>query len=789
MSRFKNCMKLFISTLLLFLIISFGWAQQKYTISGVVKDAKTGEEIIGAAIVIKGSSTGVASNSYGFYSLTLDKGNYILLCRSIGYQTKELSIDLTKNINLNFEISDNSVELKEVEIAAKSKDETVQEKRISVVSMDIGTVKSLPAMFGEVDILKSIQLMPGIQSAGEGGSGFNVRGGATDQNLILLDEAPVYNASHLMGFFSVFNSDAIKDIDVYKGGIPAKYGGRLSSLLDIRMRDGNSKKFSGSGGIGTISSRLTLEGPIVKDKGSYLVSGRRTYADQFLRFAKNKDLRKNKLYFYDVNLKANYRISEKDKVFLSGYFGRDVLEFNKLFGFDWGNATGTFRWNHLYGPKLFSNITAIFSDFSYGISLDFSETQNFKVTSGIRDYGLKADYTYYANPKNKINFGAQSTYHFFQPGKVGPLQETSIFTKSVMPTKSALETSGYIDHEWDISGKFTLRYGLRYTNFDNVGTSTEYLYKSDNITVTDTLKYKEWEHIKTHEGFEPRAALSFAVSENISIKASYDRTYQFLHQASNSATTLPTDIWIPSGLYVKPQYSDQGAIGYFHEFKKGWEASVESYYKLMHNQIDFKDNASLFFNERIDRELLVGKGWSYGAEFLVRKNAGKTTGWLAYTWAKTFRQIEGINSGDPYPVKNDRRHNISIVLMQKIKERYSLSATWVYASGNAVTFPSGSYEYEGSIIPYYAERNGYRMPNYHRGDVSFTIDPKKKADRKFESSWNFSIYNVYNRENAYAIVFREKKDKNGDIIPNGGTEAVQISLFKIIPSVTWNFKF
>jgi hypothetical protein len=762
---------------------------QKYTVSGSVNDLKTGEEIIGASVIVKGTTTGVATNSYGFFSLTLDKGNYILVCASIGFQSKEVAIDLSKNTTLNFEIADNNVELKEVEVTAKAKDETMQEKRISVVSMDIATVKSLPAMFGEVDILKSIQLMPGIQSAGEGGAGFNVRGGGTDQNLILLDEATVYNASHLMGFFSVFNSDAIKDIDVYKGGIPAKYGGRLSSLLDIRMRDGNSKHFAASGGIGTISSRLTLEGPIVKDRGSFLVSGRRTYADQFLRFAKKEEVRQNKLYFYDLNLKGNYRINDNNRIFLSGYFGRDVFKLSKLFGFDWGNATGTLRWNHLFGPKLFSNVTAIFSDFNYGISLDFSETQNFKITSGIRDYGMKADFTYYASPAHKLNFGALSTYHFFQPGKVEPQTDESIFKESKLSTKAAFETSVYLDHEWDITSKITLRYGARYTNFDNVGPSTEYLYKADEVTVSDTVLYKKGEHIKTHEGLEPRAALSFSLNEHISIKASYDRTFQFLHQASNSSTTLPTDIWIPSGLYVKPQYSDQEALGYFQEFGKGWEASVETYYKFMHNQIDFKDNASLFFNDRIDRELLVGKGWSYGAEFLIKKNRGNTSGWVAYTWSKTFRQINGINNNEPYPVKNDRRHNISVVLTQKIKERFSLSATWVFQTGNAVTFPSGSYEYDGLIVPYYAERNGYRMPNYHRGDVSFTIDSKKKPGKRFESSWNFSVYNVYNRENAYAIVFRERKDENGKVIPNGGTEAVQISLFKIIPSITWNFKF
>jgi hypothetical protein len=780
----------------LFIVLTFiGWglqAQVKYTISGHIKDGKSGEELIGATVLIKGTQQGTTTNSYGFYSLTLEAGKYTLSYSYMGFVTQEKEIDLQSNLLINIELQEATTELKEAEVTAKGKEESAQQKKISVVSMDIQTIKKLPAMFGEVDVLKTIQLMPGIQSAGEGNAGFNVRGGATDQNLILLDEATVYNAAHLMGFFSVFNSDAIKDLDLYKGGMPARYGGRLSSIVDIRMRDGNSKRYSATGGIGTVSSRLTLEGPIVKERGSFLASGRRTYADLFLKLSPKPEVRSNRLYFYDFNAKANYRIDDKNRIYLSGYFGRDVFGFANLFGFDWGNATGTFRWNHLFNQKLFSNITAIYSNFDYGIQIDFSETANYRIASGIRDVGLKADFSYFASPNSKLYFGGISTNHLFQPGKITKLRPASIFNESALPNKNALESSLYIDHEYKWKARWSFRYGLRYTSFINYGASTEYVYNPDGNgtnkpSIKDTLSFGSYEKIAAHNGWEPRAALSFSVNELTSLKASYDRTYQFLHQASNSGTTLPTDLWIPSGLNIQPQYADQYAVGLFRDIASAYQASVEVYYKSMKNSVDFRDNAVLFFNQTLERELLVGKTWSYGSEFFLQKKKGNFTGWISYTLAKTQRQVDGINKDKPYPVKNDRRHNISIVLNQKITERVALAAAWVYATGNAVTFPSGKLEFDGQIIPYYAERNGYRMPAYHRLDLSITIDAKKKENKRFESSFVISAYNAYNRANAFAIIFEEKKDENGNLI--GETQAVKITLFKIIPSVTWNFKF
>lgn len=779
-------MKLLWPFLLLFFGIKTTEAQSRFTISGYVKDKTNGEEIIGAVIKVKGTQTGTTTNEYGFYSLTLNNGSQNLVFASFGYLNIDTTINLDKNLTLNISLLNENL-LEQVEITDDKKNETVQEKAMGMVTVDMKTVKQLPALFGEVDVLKTISLLPGIQSAGDGNAGFYVRGGSGDQNLILLDEATVYNASHLFGFFSVFNGDAIKDIDIYKGGIPARYGGRLSSLLDVRMRDGNSKKFGASGGLGLISSRLTLEGPIQKDKSSFIVSGRRTYADLFLKFSKQEDLKETQLYFYDLNAKANYKISDKDRLFASGYFGRDVLSLAGLFGFDWGNATGTLRWNHIYNPKLFSNITAIYSNFDYGIKIDVSETQNFKIVSGIDDIGLKADYSYFPSSNHTIYFGGQSVYHIFNQGKFEPLRSTSIFTADELPKKFALESSAYVDHKWTVSPALTIRYGLRFTLFNQMGKTTEYVYNWEdqfNLNITDTLNFASGKIIKTYPGLEPRFAASYAINENISIKATYDHTYQFLHQVSNSATTLPTDLWIPSSLNVKPQISDQVAVGYFQRVKK-IDFSVELYHRWMQNQIDFRDNADIQFNELIDAELLFGKGWSYGSEFMVAKNDGKFTGWVSYTLAWSWRQIDEINNGEKYPVKNDRRHNLNVVASYKFTPRITLSSTFVFATGNAITFPGGKYTYDDEIIEYYPARNAYRMPNYNRMDLSLTIDGKKR--KRFESSWNFAIYNVYARENPFAIIFEEKKDEDGN--PTGVPIAKQITLFRIIPSITWNFKF
>jgi hypothetical protein len=770
--------------------LAFG---QKYTISGHVKDASNGEEMIAASIAVKGQMLGAVTNNYGFYSLTIDKGEYTIIYRFVGYDDIEKKVILNKNTTIDIELVASAKEMKTAVVSAKKIEQQVENKKISVVKMDIETIKAIPVLFGEVDIMKTITFMPGIQSAGEGNSGINVRGGGQDQNLILLDEAPVYNASHLLGFFSVFNGDAIKDLEVYKGGIPAKYGGRLSSLIDVRMKDGNKKHMAATGGIGLISSRLTVEGPIKKDVSSFMVAGRRSYADLFLPLAPNKDLKENKLYFYDLNAKANYTLGKKDRLYLSGYFGRDVFKFSKLFGLDWGNSTATLRWNHLFNEKLFSNVTFIYSDFNYKFDFDFGDQQNLSVSQGITDWSLKADFTNYLSPKSKLEFGVISTHHTFNPGLVEPLRSTSIFSKFQYPERKALESAVYVDHEYKFTTRFKARYGLRMSMFNNLGSANEFRYARDEFgapTALDTFTYRKNEFYNTYVGFEPRAALSYNITSEDAIKASYDRTYQYLQQASNTASTIPTDQWIPANINIKPQVADQVALGYFKNFKKSWEASIEVYYKKMKNQIDYRDGALLFFNEQIDAELLIGDAWSYGTELFIKRSGEKFNGFLSYTLAKTQRQIAGINYGNAYPTQNDRRHNLNLVGMYKFSNRLSASATFVLQSGRPVTFPARKYSYDGLIIPHYDSRNSFRMPVYHRADVGVTWENKKKEGKRFESSWNLSVYNVYSRANAYSIVFREKTAiVNGETVNTGETEAVQIALFKIIPSITWNFKF
>lgn len=774
---------------------------QKYTISGYVKDAKNGEELIGASIFIVERNTGVYTNEYGFYSITLPAGSYTLLYRYVSFQEQKKIIELNKNQQLNIELSGEGSVVEDVVIEEKRSDIDIKDPGMSVLSVDVAKIKTVPVLFGETDILKTIQLLPGIQTAGEGSTGFNVRGGGTDQNLILLDEATVYNASHLMGFFSVFNADAIKDIDVYKGGIPAKYGGRLSSLLDIRMREGNLKKYSGTGGIGTIASRFTFEGPIVKDKGSFIVSARRTYGDLFLKLSPKESIRKNQLYFYDFNVKANYRINDNNRIFLSGYFGRDVFKFGNAFKFDWGNATATARWNHLFTEKLFSNITLIYSNFDYGFGVNFSESQNFTAISRIQDYSIKGDLSYFITPKHKLYFGAISTYHRFNPGAIKPSGDISIVNSTQMDVKDALETAIYGDFDFKINDRFAVRAGLRGTIFHNFGPGTEYTYNPNNPADIDTLKFKRGELINSFVGLEPRVSAAYNFNENQSIKASYGRTLQFVHQISNSATTLPVDVWMPSGYHIKPQIGDQYAIGYFINFNKMFDGSIETYYKFMQNQIDYRDGANLFYNDTLERELRVGTGQSYGVELFFRKNTGKLNGWISYTLAKTTRTIPGINNGETYPVKNDRRHNLSIVASYNLNKRHAFGATFVLMSGTPATFPVGSYIYDNRLVPVYGYRNQYRMPAYHRLDISYTLYSKEKPNRKWSHYWNFSIYNVYNRANAYSITLREKDTADRPIFYDPPTntnpppppvlksEAVKVTLFKIIPAITWNFQF
>ncbi len=764
---------LFITWLILLSFVAK--TQDKVTISGYLRDAKSGEELLFANIAADEGKIGTVTNAYGFYSLTLPKGKHTIHYSYIGYEMSSIEVELNSNLRKNVELRSADLVLDEVVVTDKKADDRISNTEIGVEKLNIKEAKLIPVLLGEQDVLKTAQLMPGISSAGEGGSGFFVRGGNIDQNLILLDEAPVYNASHLFGFFSVFNSDALKDMQLYKAGIPARYGGRGSSVIDIRMKEGNIKKFSASGGIGLIASRLTLETPIVKDKGSIIVSGRRTYADIFLPLAGDK-YADNKLYFYDLNLKANYRLGQNDRIFLSGYFGRDVLGVKNLFGFNWGNKTVTLRWNHLFSEKLFSNTTLIYSNYDYKIEIE-ADTRSLELSSGIENYNFKQDFTWYANANNTIRFGLEAIHHTFNPGE---LSASGDMTASlIMDKHNGIESGTYLSNEQKFGDRFTINYGLRFTMFNNF--VAERVFRFDDFgEITDTVNH-DGGVFNTYYGFEPRVNASFVLNNNNSIKASYCRTNQYLHLVTTSSSGSPTDFWMPSSELIKPQIVDQYSIGYFQNFAdNGYELSVEGYYKDLQNQIDYKNGADVFFNELIESQLVFGKGRAYGVEVMLRKNFGKLAGWIGYTLSKSERQFENINDGDWYSVRQDRTHDMSIVATYKLTKKWTLSASWVYNTGDAVTFPSGKYEINGDIINLYTERNGYRIPDYHRLDLGATL---KLDSKHFDSDLTFSLYNAYGRKNAYSIDFRESEDNPGT------TEAVKISLFTYVPSITWNFNF
>jgi len=777
--------------LFLFSFISFG---QNFTISGNIKDNETGEDIIGARIMVKEiEGKGALSNVYGFYSLTLPKGNYTIEYQFVGYTTQSFSVILDKDIKKNVEILPQTEMLGAVDVTGEKLGDNLKTTEMGVEKISVKDVESIPVLFGEKDILKTMQLLPGVKSAGEGNSGFYVRGGGADQNLILLDEAPVYNASHLLGFFSVFNSDALKDVKLYKGGAPAEFGGRLSSVMDIKMKEGNSKRISASGGIGLISSRLTLEAPIVKNKGSFILSGRRTYVDQFLRFSKNENLDGAGLYFYDFNAKANYRISDKDRVFISGYVGRDQFKFGSQLQFDWGNITSTARWNHIYNSKLFGNATFIFSKYNYVIGIG-EGINKVEIGSQIQDFNFKKDFDYYLNSNNTIKFGANIIHHTFEPGDIN-IGDGLGFTIDDIPVKHSVESALYLSNDQKIGNRLNLTYGLRYSNFTQIGPGETYSFDQEGNV--DSISYFSTnEKIISYNGFSPRLGINFVLNEKSSLKGGYSRTYQFMHLISNSTSSTPTDIWLPSSPIIKPQIADQYSIGYFRNFRKNTiEFSAEAYYKDFQNVIDYRDGAEITLNPNVEAELVFGIGRAYGLELLAKKRVGKFTGWVSYTISKTESKINEINNNQWFSVKQDRTHDISIVAMYKLNERLNFSTSWVYYTGNAVTFPSGKYIIEGQVVNEFTERNGYRMPDYHRLDFGVTLNNKKtklvldvdsgkeiEVQKKFESSWNLSVYNAYGRENAYSITFRENEI-------TGETEAVKLALFKFIPSLTYNFKF
>jgi hypothetical protein len=766
---------------LLFLVFCApSFSQSKATVSGTIRDKTSGEVLIGATVILmERPASGAISNSYGFYSLTTTAGNYTLVISFAGYQPDTLTIKLNKNITIEARLTAASADLQTVVISAQRKDANVTSPQMGVQKLSIREINDIPVLFGEKDVMKTIQLLPGIKSAGDGNSGFYVRGGAADQNLILLDEAVVYNPDHLLGFFSTFNSDAIKDVTVYKGGMPAEYGGRLSSVVDIKMNDGNSQQLGGGGGIGLISSRLNLEGPIVKNDGSFIISARRTYADLFLKLSKDSNINKNSLYFYDLNAKANYKINENNRVYISGYFGKDVLGFSNTFGIQWGNTTGTARWNHVFNSRLFSNTTFIYSSYNYLININ-SNNNNINLVSEIRDLSVKEDLQYYINPASTLKFGIDIVHHTFSPGIIDASLGSS-FNSLNLPKKYDLENAAYVSHEWSPAERLHIIYGLRLTAFSVLGPGSFYSYNSSGYTI-DTASYSSWHIVKTYINPEPRISASWVLDERSSIKASYTRNVQNLHLLSNSTSGNPTDLWIPSSNNVKPEIADQESVGYFRNFSQNkYELSSELYYKSMQNQIDYKNGAQLIANENVESELLYGKGRAYGWELFFKKKEGKITGWMGYTLSRTELQINGINNGNWYPAKQDITHDISIVGIYKATKKWTFSATWVYNTGNAVTFPSGKYETGGQIAFYYTERNASRMPAYDRLDLAATLLSKKTA--KWQSSWTFSIYNAYDRSNPYAIIFQQ------DPSDASKTQAVQYTLFKLIPSVTYNFKF
>lgn len=753
-------------------------AQENFTMSGVVKSKAKGETIIGATIRV--GTTGTVSNEYGFYSITLPRGKHTLEVSSLGMQSKKVDVTLEKNTVLNIIVEDESQNLSEVTIKSTASGRSISGTQMGVEKLSTAEIKNIPVLMGERDLLKTVQLLPGIKSAGEGNSGFYVRGGASDQNLILLDEAPVYNASHLLGFFSTFNSDAIKDMTVYKGGMPAQYGGRLSSVLDIKMNDGNNQEYDVSGGIGLISAKLNVEGPIVKDKSSFLITGRRTYADVFLKLSPDSTINQNRLYFYDLNAKLNYTLSDKDRLYLSGYFGQDQLGVGRLFGLSWGNGTGTARWNHIFSSKLFSNTSLIFSNYNYKINIR-SGANDFEIFSQIRDWNLKQEFQWYLNSRNSIRFGVNGIFHTLTPGEIKS-SATSSVNSSSLQQRYSLENAVYATNTWKASERVSLTYGLRLTAFSILGKG-DFFNINTNGDVTDTLSYNSGQIVKTYVNPEPRLAASYEFSEAASVKAAYVRNVQNMHLISNSTSSNPTDKWLASTNIIKPEISDQFSLGYYKNLAENkYELTVETYYKDMQNQIDYRNGANIFINnDAIETQLLFGKGRAYGLEVLMKKKVGKWTGWVSYTLSKTERKIEGISNNNWYNARQDRTHDIAIVSSYQLSKKWVISGNWIYYTGNAITFPAGKYTVNNQVVYYYTERNSYRMPNYHRLDLGATWTLKQTKKRTSELS--FSLYNAYGRENAYTIEFRESKTD-----PNR-TEAVQTALFKFIPSISYNFKF
>jgi len=788
-------LKKIFSAIFIFLF-SYLHAQEKSTLNGVVRDAANNETLFGVNIILPDLGTGTITNEYGFYSLKIPPGKHKISVSYLGYQTLSQEIQIEKSESLNFNLNESSEILEEVVITENFERLNIRSPEMSVTKLEINTIKNLPVVFGEVDIVKSLLLLPGISNAGEGSSGFNVRGGAVGQNLILLDEATIYNASHLFGLFSVFNPDAIKNLKLYKGGIPAKYGGRVSSVLDIYQKDGNSKNFHANGGIGLISSRLLVEGPIVKDKGSFLIGARSSYAHLFLKLIDNP----NSAYFYDLNTKLSYRLNDSNSLLFSGYFGRDIFNISESFKNTYGNTVFNLRWNHVLTDNVFTNLSVIYSDYYYGLTLDFV---GFNWNSGIKNLNLKYDFNQLLNDQLSIDYGIQSTYYEFNPGEIEPSTASSGINSFELTKKYALENALYFSVSHKLSEKFSATYGLRISSFLRLGQDSLSLYENNKPVLfnPDFGIYEEAEPIaqrilpkneveKTFVNWEPRLSISYSFNDFQSVKFSYNRMSQYLQLISNTNSPTPLDVWTPSGRYIKPQLLDQIAFGYFQNLKnESYTFEIEGFYKNVKNRLDYIDGANLVANNTIERVILHGKSRAYGMEVLFKKNTGNFTGWLAYTLSKSEQKTEGrtaietgINNGNWYNTGYDKTHDISLTASYKLDERWLLNTNFIFQTGLPTTFPTGQYQIENLTIPVFSARNSNRLPSYHRLDISVTYTPTKKSNSKYTSSWNFGIYNIYNRKNAVSLNFRNNEDTSIN-------EAVRLSLFGIIPSATYNFKF
>ncbi|MFD0862323.1 TonB-dependent receptor domain-containing protein [Sungkyunkwania multivorans] len=783
-------------TLALLLISFQTFAQEKFTLSGTITEAASNESLIGVTILIPELNTGTTSNEYGFYSITIPQGTYEVVYSYIGFKDIRKTITLDQNTKENVALQPQAEELEEVVVTDDIEKVSIRKPEMSVNKLSIKTIKQIPVVLGEVDVIKSILLLPGVTNAGEGASGFNVRGGAADQNLILLDEATIFNSSHLFGFFSVFNPDAIKDIKLYKGGIPARYGGRVSSVLDIFQKDGNSKAFKMNGGIGAVSSRLLAEGPIVKDRGSFLVGGRASYAHLFLKLADNPNL----AYFYDLNTKLTYKLDDKNSLYLSGYFGRDVFSVDESFINTYGNAVGNLRWNHLFSDKLFSNLSLIYSDYFYGLELDFV---GFEWNSGITNFNLKYDLKHYITDNFQLNYGLNNIYYKFNPGEITPNRADSGINPDKLIDKYANEAAVYVDAEHRINDRLSLQYGLRFSHFTRLGQDELNVYANNNPLNYDqslgiyqkadpigTESFSRGDVLETFSNFEPRFALAYTLNENTSVKASYNRLSQYLHLLSNTNAPTPLDVWTPSGPFVKPQILDQYAIGYFKNFKdNAYSLETEAFFKTVQNRIDYIDGADLIANDAIEQVILNGEARAYGLELLLRKNEGRFKGWLAYTISRSEQRTPGrtpnepgINNGEWYKTPFDKTHDLSISGNYLLNNKWTFSSNFLFQTGQPANYPIAQYQFQGVVVPDFGPRNTERLPAYHRLDVSATYTPKPEKARGWQSEWVFGIYNIYSRRNAASITFRENED-------TGRNEAVRFSIFGIVPSVTYNFKF